>query len=233
VQRLFSLFGALAMGCLLTFARPVHAQTKLPRAGSRVALEKQARKFAGRVAPLLDLAEFLDRVTERRGGPRARLTRRATLKSLHLEARFHVPQVEVEDYLTNRVFGREVPGRRVAVKVRVDCEVRCSLDLGKIKVRLDRDYPDTVEIILPDFEVTATFPKGAEATYEVDYGRLRSPYIDSGAGAGLRKEMYKEVKRQAVEEFTQGSLSTYRREVARELQRQLRSKFPRARIHVK
>jgi hypothetical protein len=46
-----------------------------------------------------------------------------------------------------------------------------------------------VVVTLPPVRVSADFAEGAEAEYEVEYGRLRGPALDGEKVAELRREM--------------------------------------------
>jgi hypothetical protein len=139
----------------------------------------------------------------------------------------------VRDHLSNEVLGREVPGRRVDVVVTVDCVVRCTIDPRAIEIMADPGYPDTVVVTLPPVRLSADFAEGAEAAYEVGYGRLRSPLLDREKAAGLRREMYAAARQKAADALSASLLPAFRDELARELERLLRKKFPGQRIHVR
>jgi hypothetical protein len=176
---------------------------------------------------------LLDRLTEAKGHPAARAGRSPAFERFELSARFRVPGVEVRDHVTNEVFGREVPGRRVEVVVKVDCVVRCTIDPAAVTVAPDPDYPDTVVVTLPPVRVSADFAEGAEAEFEVEYGLLRNPWWDGEKAAEPRREMYAAAKRQAAATIEGESLAAFREEMARELEKLLRKKFPGKRIYVR
>jgi hypothetical protein len=102
----------------------------------------QAAKALWLARDIADVAELLDRLTAVvKGRPVARVDRAPAFEGLELSARFRVPGVEVRDHISNEVFGREVPGRRVDIVIKVDCVVRCTIDPGAIEVEADPDYP--------------------------------------------------------------------------------------------
>ena len=128
----------------------------------------------------------------------------------------------MRDQVANEVFGTEVPGRRVAVTVKVDCVVRCTIDLHAIEIAPDPDYPDTVVVTLPPVRVSADFGEGAEA----EYGRLRNSLLDGEKAAELRREMYAAARRKAADSFGEVSLLAFRDEPAREVEKLFRKQFP-------
>lgn len=142
-----------------------------------------AAKALGLARNLADASAFLDRLTEAKGRPAARAEATPVYEGLDLSARFRIPRVEVRDHITNEVFGREVPGRRVDVSVKVDCIVRCTIDPGDIEISSDPDYPDTVIVKLPPIRVSADFAEDALADFEVDYGAQSAAGRREGGGA--------------------------------------------------
>ncbi len=210
----------------LSFALTSPAATAAPPVPSAV-------KAVGLARDLASAAELLDRLTEAKGRSEVRGDRTAVFEGLQLSARFLVPGVEVRDHIPNEVFGPEAPGRRVAVTVKVDCVVRCTINPRAIEITTDLDYPDTVVVTLPAVRVSADFAEGAEAEYEVEYGRLRSPALDGEKAAELRREMYAAARQKAADMFGEASLPAFRDELAREVEKLLRKQFPGKRIHVR
>src|SRR5262249_31370616 len=178
-------------------------------------------------------ADLLDRLTEVKGRPSVRADQARVLEALELSARVRVRGVEVRDFLSNEVFGQEVPGRRVDVLVKVDCIVRCNIDLREIQVALDPDYPDTVMITLPSMRVSVDYAEDTLAEYEVEYGVLRSPLLDHGKAAALRREMYAAARQKAADIFESKFMPVFREELAHELEKLLRMTFPKKRIYVR
>jgi hypothetical protein len=190
-------------------------------------------KALGLARDLADAVPLLDRLTAVKGRPAVRTAHGPTFEGLELSARFRVPGVEVRDHISNEVFGLEVPGRHVEVVIKVDCVVRCTIDPGAIEIAPDPDYPDTVVLTLPPVRVSADFAEEADAEFEVEYGRLRNRWLDGEKAAELRREMYAAAKRQATETFGAEALPASRDELARELEKLLRKKFPDKRIYVR
>jgi hypothetical protein len=219
--------GVIAVLSLL--APPPAARAAGPKEAGAVTTLKSAAGVAGQ---LLDTANLLDRITETKGPATTRVAARPVLEAVHLTVSFRVPGVEVQDRLTNEVLGREVPGRSVSATVRVDCLVHCAMDAGKVRLEADPDYPDTVVVVLPPFGLSAGFPEGELAEYEVEYGGLRSPWLDKEKAAELRRQMYATAREKAIAQFREESLAPLRRDVARAVERSLRDRFPSRRIHV-
>jgi hypothetical protein len=228
-RRAVLLAGWVAVGVVLASGTAARAGSvgKIPVAD----IAKYATRLGKQAAPYLELVALADQVTTREGVTKVRAGKPA-LESLRLDARFRLP-VEVENYVTNAVLFAEVPGRRVAVRLRVDCLVYCSLDLSGFRVERDRDYPDTVVIRLPEFEVEAAPAAVVAADCRIDYGRLRTRWLDSDKAGALREKLLKAAREKAAEEFRATALPAYRQEFANQLQRQLRARFPTLRIHVR
>src|SRR5262245_11703956 len=143
------------------------------------ALNRGARGVAQKAALLLDVLKALDRKTEQQGEAKLKTMGRPTLASLHLEARFTVPEVSVESHVTNAVRGIEVPGRRVTVRLRVDCVVRCSMNLERIRIEKGKGSVPSITVTLPECEVSGVLPNAEDADVEVHYGKLRSKKHDA------------------------------------------------------
>jgi hypothetical protein len=190
----------------------------------------ESLKPLGLARDLADAAALLDRLTEVKGWPEVRAGGAPALEALELSARFHALAVEVRNHITNEVFGREVPGRRVEVVIKVDCVVCCTIDARAVEIVPDPDYPDTVIVTLLPARVSADFADGAEAEYEVEYGGLRNRLLDGDKAAELRREIYAAARRQAADTFGEASLPGFCDELARELEKLLRKKFPGKRI---
>jgi hypothetical protein len=197
------------------------------------ALQQGARGLAKKAALLINLLDVLDRKTEKLGEAKLKTMGRPTLESLHLEARFKVPEVSVDAHVTNAVGGVEVPGRRVTVRLRVDCEVRCSMNLERIRIEKGKGSAPSVTVTLPDCEVLGILPKAEDADVEVHYGKLRSKKRDAKKAEALERRLLDEARDRAVERFRSESLKSYRTEVARELERQLKARFPKVAVTVK
>jgi hypothetical protein len=224
---------ACALAGWLIGASPLWAQARVEKVGRVPVAEilRYAGKLGRKATPYLELLALADEVTTREGGVVVRTAGKPALESLHLEARFRL-RVEVEDYLTNAVLFAEFPGRRVWVRLRADCLVHCTLDLGGFRVERDRDYPDTVVVRLPPMEVRATLPPDVEKACRVDYGRLRTRWFDADRADALRQKLARAARERAEQEFTAAALPAYRVALAREVQRQLRARYPRLRVYV-
>ena len=189
--------------------------------------------LVARVQAVLKVARVLDRATETRGRTRVTAAALPEPVGMCLVTTFRVRKVRVENYLTNKVFGKEIPGRRVSATVTVDCLVAVSLDVKRIKVEPDPNSPDLVRVTLPTFDLSADFAPGADATYEVSYGKLRNKWFSRKKAEELRKTMYREAKDKAARQFAGAGLSVFRRELIRALEHELHAHFPYHRITVR
>lgn len=81
----------------------------------------------------------------------------------------------------------------------------------------------------------AAFAEGDSATYEVDYGGARWPWLDRDEARSLRREMPQSALRRGKDEFGEKYVPGCRRELARKLEKYLRTACPRqagVRTHV-
>jgi hypothetical protein len=147
-------------------------------------------------------------------------TGKARLEKLFLTATFEVP-MGLEKSATTSLLGAEVPGRRLSVRAEATCRVRCELDLSRVKVEKDPEDPGSVTVVLPEFELSADFGPGEEAVAGVEYGSLRFRYFNRTLAEELRQGMYREARARAIAEIAGESLPTYRKEIARQLEKQL------------
>jgi hypothetical protein len=192
------------------------------------ALGKAAKRTVPYAQLLQELAGLLDEVSTKKGAVRARVTSKKERTGIEVTVVTR-ETVELTSDFTNKILGIAVPGRRVSLWVRVEVEVRAGFDCKRVRVQVDPDYADTVVVILPLPRWAADFAEDAEAEYWVGYGRLRSKWVDSQAAAEFRKQLYAEAKAEA--------LRKRRGEEAimplRELEKDLRKRFPGKRIHLR
>lgn len=106
--------------------------------------------IAQKLIPLLNAPDLLRGLTRSKGGAEGKIVQAPRLQGLNLSVVYHQESAE-EWWVADTVFGYEVPGRRITVKVRVKCEVRVEFDLNELKPRRDPDYPDTWHLHLPAF----------------------------------------------------------------------------------
>ena len=95
----------------------------------------------------------------------------------------------------------------------------------------DRDYKDTVTITLPELKI-ASAESSKNGDYHITYGKLTSPKIEGHRGRELREDLLKEAAGKAKQDF-KSDLPHYRQVLANALQKSLRAKFPKMRIHVR
>ncbi len=231
-MKFLPVWSVLAVGVLLARAAGVSAEDGRPAGGpTREDALKQAKTIAGRVHGALMLAELLDELTRTRGDLTLKSAgRRAVPEKTFFGVEFLVPDVEFEDFVTNKVFGGEVPGRRVEVKIWLDCDVECRVDVGNIKIARHEDYEDTILVILPKPELIGRVPEGREYRYQVDYGWLRAKWLDSDEARSVRKEMVSRAARKAGEEFSKSeALVEFRKGLKRELRAFLKTTLPEGR----
>ena len=189
------------------------------------------------LAPLIDAAtqllDLADRLTTRTGQGDVRMPLRPTLEAVQWRVVYRVRRVEVANFLTNEIIGFEIPGRRIRATICTDILVNYTLDLNKVHVRQDPDYPDTWEVLLPGPTVTAAFPDGELADYAVDYAALRVPFLNRGTAAELRTKMYGTAREKAREMYGKDVQPSLQYDLLRDLRILLRKQFPNRRINVR
>jgi hypothetical protein len=210
----------LTLVLTLTPAHPAPSVPKLPN-------------FTPVVEVVTQLVELADQATTRQGGPDVKVPRYPTLEAVQLRVVYRIARVEVADYLTNEVVGVEVPGRRITATVCIDVLVNCTLDVGKVLVRQDPDYPEITEVLLPAPKVTTEFPEGELADYTVEYAGLRLPFLNREVAAELRTRMYSKAKEKACELYAKEVQPALQSNLVRDLQGLLRKQFPGKRIYVR
>ncbi len=193
-----------------------------------VSLGKLAKRGLRYGQLLQELASLLEDATRKKGTSRSRLADKEKVETIEL-AVVTRQTVEVESDFGNEVLGIMMPGRRVSCQVRVEIEVRTSFDCRRVRIEVDPDYPDTVTVVLPQPRLTADFVEGADAEYRVDYGWLRSKWLDSEAAAEFRRQLYAEAKAKALQKRRRDQAAL----PLRELQRDLRKRFPGQRIYLR
>src|SRR6478752_4742549 len=128
-MRFSSLVGVLVLSAAFVPNRVVCAAES--SAGlTKEGVLKHAKKMAKQTQTLLALADLLDELTKTKGELVLKSAGKAPVtEKTFFGVEFRVPQVEFEDSVTNKVFGTEVPGRRVSVKIWLDVEVECRIDV--------------------------------------------------------------------------------------------------------
>jgi hypothetical protein len=204
---------------------------KVPISGVTAAdAARCAKAVAKRLSDVIALADLLDELTKTKGELILKSSGRPVAERAFFGVEFLVPNVEFEDSVTNTVFGKEIPGRRVAIKICVDCDVECRVEVGSIKLVRHDDYEDTAWIVVPKPELIGRVPEGREFTYEVDYGRLRAKWLDSDEARAVRKEMLTKAARKAADDFSKNDLMIeFRKGLKRELRTFMKASVPQGR----
>lgn len=216
----------LTAGAALALAAPAPAAPPSPARVAR--LTRTAARLGRQAVPYLELVALADELTTHTAGPRAHTAGKPALESMHLEARFRVPVV-AEDHLTNSLLSLEVPGRRVSVRLRVECVVHCTLDLAGF--RTER-RGDTVTVRLPEVETHVSVHDG-EPAWVVQYGRLRSRWLDADRADLLGRRLLEAARARAAEEFRRDWLPALRRALADAVEGELRARHPGLRARVR
>jgi hypothetical protein len=219
----------MALFAALLAPAGARAGGKVPAGGlSKADVLRAATLVARRTEAVIAVADLLDELTRTKGELALKSAgRKPVVEKTYFGVEFRVPEVEFEDCFTNAVFGAEVPGRRVSVTIRVDCQVDCRVDAANIRVARHEDYEDTVVITVPTIEVIGRVPEGREYRYEVDYGRLRSKWLSGEEAREFRKGMVAGAARKAADEFRRGPMmKEFRKGFKRELRRYLKPAFP-------
>ena len=130
-----------AVALLVLAACPVNVHAQATKKVAETGLSKTALTVAKKVVAAVEVAQMIDDLTRSTSAPKAKAPYKATLQAIELRARFLLPAVEAERYVSNEVLGLELPHRRVTVRARVDCEVHAAVDLAKVRVEKDKiDY---------------------------------------------------------------------------------------------
>jgi hypothetical protein len=173
--------------------------------------------------------DFLDQVTksksrlEFKDAPKKPVPERS-----YFMTEFLVRDVEFETSMTNRAFGREVPGRRIAANIKVDCNVECRIDVAHVRLQPHERYKDTFLLILPNPEIVGRVPAGRVYHYEIDYGAFRSSILDSENAQSLRESALYGVSGAAERMFREGPfLAEFRKGLKKQLDDFLWSTLPK------
>jgi hypothetical protein len=222
--------GVVALSVALAGPTNAHAQSSSALMKKTTAL-KFAKIAAKEVSTTIDIAEILDELTKTEGElALVSLGRNPVKKGTFIGTEFLVPQVEFEDHISNKLSGWEIPWRRVNVKICIDCDVECRVNISDIKFARDESYEDTVVVTVPELELIGRVPQGREFQYEVDYGALRAQWLDSENARILRKKMVSGATRKAVEELRNDQkIVEFRKEFKRDLHALLKRTLPKDR----
>jgi hypothetical protein len=168
-----------------------------------------AKKLVESCIFLIKVAEKLDELTTTKDGVKL-ISNGSTpqRQKTYFGIKYLVPKVTISDFYTNTVLGREIPGRRVTVKITVDCDVDCRILVDDITFAWSKDKPKTLIVTLPPLDLSASVPKGRKYDYDVEYGSARNPDRNSSDAMSFRKEMIRKVGDVAKEEFKQGVVFT-------------------------
>lgn len=230
-------WGVLALLATLSLPTLVSAEDKISTPGlSREDALKHAKNVAKRTQAVLSFAELVDELTKTKGELTVKSAGRTPVaEKTFFGVEFLVSGVEFEDSVTNKLFGTEVPGRRIAVKICLDCNVECRVDVSNIKITRHEEYNNTVVVVVPKLELIGRLPEGKEYTYEVDYGNLRAKWIDSDEARVVRKEMVAKAALKAAQEFGKSEVMVeFRKGFKAELGRLLKTTLPEGhRIEIK
>jgi len=224
----------VTLAALLTVSLPAvaTAEDKRPTPPpTRADALKHAKDVAKRTQGALGIVDLLNELTKAKSELTLKSAGRTPVaEKTFFGVEFLVPQVEFENSVTNSVFGIEVPGRRVSVKIWLDCDVECRVDVANIKIARHEEYEDTVVVIIPKLELIGRVPEGRDYKYEVDYGQLRAQWIDSDEARTVRKEMVAKASRKAAEEFSKGEVMVeFRKSFKRELRAFVKPSLPEGR----
>jgi hypothetical protein len=188
---------------------------------------------AGKASKLIELLRLADRLTTVKGQPTVTAESKADLDKVTLVATYRVPDVKVEHFLTNKVLGVAIPGRKIKAVVRVDCLVHYWIDFRAMRVRQDEKDAKTLVVMLPGpARVTSEFAEGAMASYEVEYGELRVPRFNRAKAKHLRMEMY-DIALEKARGLVEGLFAQFQTKLASDVASSLRAQHPGFRIAVK
>jgi len=146
-----------------------------------------------------------------------------------LVSKHRIKDVVLEQSEVDTFLGATIPGRSIKVRVRVDVELQCWLELGQVRTEMDPDFPDTFRVVLPAItKVVPAFPDDELADYKVQYGALtiRNPE----RAKEMRRALYRAALDAAGRETWR--MSGLKEQTRAQLQQSLRNQFPGKRISV-
>lgn len=223
------LFG-LGLGVLLASAAHVQAAPKKLPLGTVTKIAGAVQK----IEAILEMAKLLEKTSRHKGKINVVMpSSKATLKDTRLTFVFLKEGVEASGSVCRVVPGLniEVPGSAISGNVCADVEIRVELSLDKVTIKADKDFPDTITITIPEMTV-ASARTGKKCSHHISYGKMTSPKVEGWRGKQLRDDLYDEAVSKARSAF-KSDLSEYRQELIRQMEKSLRGKLPRMRIHVK
>lgn len=227
----------------LSLAFTLLLSSGVAQAASKNDSVKVVRTFnLGRLAKYLsvwsDLAELVGQLHNEDRPARVQFSKEPKLEQVLLVARFKIPEVSATKSAIGLadvigIFQVVKDSRRIEATLLVDVVVEVSMDLAKVQVTKDRDFPDTIVITLPEFIVREPeIPEDGVHFKTASYGLLRAEWKDGGTAAELMSKALEEAKQEAKAHF-KDSLSSYQDDVVKDLQQLLRKQLPKARIYVK
>lgn len=144
--------------------------------------------------------------------------------------RHRLRDIVLESKEIDTLFGWEVPGKHIQVKVRVDVELQCWLEMNYLRVEVDPQFKDTFLVTLPAAtKVVSTFPEDEWADYQVVYGAIT--FRQPGHAKEMRQRLYRAALDHAAKQTHH--LGAMKEQMRSMVEGNLRSAFPNARIHVR
>lgn len=166
---------------------------------------KGAKKIAGKISPLISLAEMLDEATKTTEGVKLKSKGSTPVREgTYFGVKYTVPGMSFTDSYTNTVFGEEVPGRRVTATITLDCEIDCQVMVDDMTFAWSKEKPKTLIVTLPPITVIGSVPKDRTCSFEVDYGFARSMTLNKDDAKELREQMRAKAGAEAAKRFKQG-----------------------------
>jgi len=156
-------------------------------------------------------------------------------ESLSLVATERLPSVRQNGVLASKVIFTdiEIPGRTIEVSVECECLIDVRFNIGRVKLQgVFRDNKPTVVVLLPEPEFHARFPGGKVAKFKVDYGILRSKWLDSDDAIVFRQGLYKKLIDAAEMQYRTQHFDTLRQTVQHDVQSALQSVVPEVEVVV-
>jgi len=202
---------------------------KLPAGGLA-----QIASLASKIEAALETAKWIEQNSRKKGKITVKLpSSKATLEKTLLKLVFVKRGVEATGSVCRVVpfLKVEVPGSAIEGWVETDVQINVEVNLDKVVVSGDTDYKDTVTITLPELRIASAEPT-KNSDYRITYGKLTSSKVEGWRGRALREDLFKEAAAKAKKEF-KSDLAHYRQVLVSALQKSLRAKFPKLRIHVK
>jgi hypothetical protein len=134
---------------------------------------------------------------------------------------------------TTTALGMEVPYRRVSVSVNVAVRVTVEVRLEDVRAEKDPHSPeDSVRLYLPAPRVRAERVVG-ESTYRIEYGALRSHYLDGGTAEATRDTLADAAVEKARRDFERDHLEDLKGRLRKDVSALLKKKYKGKRVIIK